>query len=120
MNTELSLTNRHYSHLVKGALSQKRRPWIYRGPMDGARNHKLKSGTITAMVANELAELEKAGLVYLKLDATRGSRYFIHLTDAGKLAVLKMPDKLDGAQFYPLPCDIREAKAALKRERYAL
>lgn len=80
------LTISAWHELVWRALS-KRAGWVYAQPLVAARTRKLT----TYRVANDLAELERHGLVSLTLSKSK-ERYTVRLTEAGRAAVLAMPE----------------------------
>lgn len=98
-----TLDRRHYGELIRAALN-KREGWIPFGPLEVARRRPLKSYDR----ANKVADLERAGLITCTATKKR-DKAKIALTEAGKAAILAMPDDI-GADLYPLPIDIKEAK----------
>jgi site-specific recombinase XerD len=102
------LTDIHYDELIKAALN-KRAGWVYLGPVETARRG-VKLNTYGR--ANDLADLEQAGLILLT-PSKDGQKATITLTEAGKAAIQAMPDDI-GADFYPLPVDIAAAKARVQ------
>lgn len=110
-DNDITLTNRDYGELINLALL--RRPgWIPAGPVDAAKRRPL----YTYQRANTIAKLIQAGYV----DATRGQggdMYSLRLTEAGKNVIRAMPDELLREEWFPLACDIAEAKARLSVDR---
>lgn len=107
---DLSIAAAH--ELVWRALS-KRPGWVYSGPLEAARTRKLT----TYLTANHLAELERRGLVSLTLSKSK-ERYTVRLTEAGRAAVLAMPEDFFAEAIKKNPWqwneqDIRKAKARL-------
>jgi len=103
----MDLTRYHYKELIRLALN-KRAGWVPLGPLSAARRGRK---LLTYHRANELADLEKAGLV--SIVPGKNDTGTIRLTEAGRAAILAMPDDLH-VELYPLPVDIAAAKAKLR------
>lgn len=102
----MELTRRHYGELIRAALN-KRPGWVPLGPLERARRGRKLA---VYRRANVLADLERSGLLSITAGKETGT---IRLTDAGKAAILDMPDDI-GADIYPLPVDITQAKASIR------
>ena len=103
----MKLTRYHYTQLIALILN-KRAGWVSLGALNAARRQPLLTHYHRA---NELADLEKAGLV--SIEPGKNDTGIILLTDAGRAAILSMPDDI-GSRAYPLPVDIAKAKAKLR------
>jgi hypothetical protein len=103
----MNLRTDHYHELVSLALNDKA-GWIYAGPLESAKRHKLHSYDR----ANRIADLITGGLVSGELGKSRET-VTLRLTSEGKAAILAMPDDLH-ADFFPLPHDIALAKERVK------
>src|SRR5260370_40122601 len=109
----MDLTASHYAELIGLALN-KRAGWVPLGPLNAARRGRK---LLTYHWANELADLERAGLVLIEPGknptptGTRGAgdTGTIRLTQAGRAAIISIPDDLH-VELYPLPADIAKAK----------